>query len=249
MMRLLQNKNVIITGARRGIGRAAVEAFAEHGANVWACARKYDEDFENEMIILANKNGVWIKPIYFEMTDAVQMRDAVQKIREYKLDIDILVNNAGISYDALLPMISIEKAHNLFDINFFAHIQLTQMIARQMMRVKSGSIINTASYLGYDGNRGQTMYSASKAAIYAMTKSLAKELADYNIRVNAIAPGVVDTDLIKTIKEEDFMKIMERCPMHRPAMPREIANMMVVLASELSSYVTGQVIRVDGGLG
>ncbi len=248
-MKLLQGKNVIITGSRRGIGRAAVEAFAEHGANVWACARLQNDEFEKDMEQMSEKYGVWIKPIYFEMTDPTQMKSAVQQIRQEKLNVDVLVNNAGTTYDALLPMLSMEKAHDLFESNFFAHIQLTQLIARQMMRVKSGCIVSTASYLGFDGNRGQTMYSASKAAIYAMTKSLAKELSDYNIRVNAVAPGVVDTELIKTMSEEDFAKIMERCPMHRPAEPREIANMMVVLASDLSSYVTGQIIRVDGGIG
>lgn len=246
---MLKGKNAIITGARCGIGKATVEVFAKNGANIWACARKQDTEFETEMFDLANKYGVSIKPVYFEMTDTNQMKAAVQQIRKEKVDVDVLVNNAGKSYDALLPMLSMKKSHELFESNFFSHIQLTQMISRQMMRAKKGSIVSTASYLGFDGNRGQTMYSASKAAINAMTKSLAKELAGYNIRVNAVAPGVVDTELIKTMSDEDFIKLMNCCLMHRPAQPKEIANMIAVLASDLSSYVTGQIVRVDGGLG
>lgn len=248
-MKLLEHKNIIITGARRGIGRAAVELFAEYGANLWACARTYDEVFERDMRTIALKNKVWIKPIYFDMTNSTEIKKAVDDIRKEKKEIDALVNNAGVSYDALLPMISMEKSYNLFETNYFACVRLTQLVGRIMIKAKKGCIVNTASYLGCDGNKGQTMYSASKAAVGAMTKSLAKELAEYNIRVNAIAPGVVDTEMISNMPGREFEKIMDRCPMHRPAKPKEIANIIAVLASDLSSYITGQIIRVDGGLG
>lgn len=248
-MKLLEHKNIIITGARRGIGRAAVELFARYGANLWACARTYDETFEKDMAELASKNKIWIEPIYFEMTNRLEIKEAVDHIRKEKKDIDVLVNNAGVSYDALLPMISTEKSYHLFEANYFASVWLTQLIGRIMIKAKKGCIVNTASYLGYDGNKGQMMYSASKAAVCAMTKSLAKELAEYNIRVNAVAPGVVDTEMINSMSSGDFEKIMDRCPMHRPAKPEEIANIIAVLVSDLSSYITGQIIRVDGGLG
>ena len=245
---LLQNKNAIVTGSGSGIGYATIQVFAENGANIWACAHKKNESFEYNLLQLAEKNQVWIRPIYFEMTDENQMKEAFLKIKKEKQKIDILINNAGISYDALLPMLSMKKSHELFEINFFAHIQFTQFVSRQMMREKQGSIVNVASYLGFDGNRGQTMYSASKAAINAMTKSLAKEFAEYGIRVNAIAPGVVDTKLIDTMSEGDFARAIEKCALHRIAEPIEIANMIMVLASDLSSYVTGEIVRVDGGM-
>lgn len=245
---MLNGKNVIITGSRRGIGRAAAEVFAESGANIWACARKQDDDFEADMAALAEKNGVWIKPVYFDMTDEAEMKSAVVQIKKSGVPIDVLVNNAGVLYDALLPMVSFEKARKLFDTNVWGQLILTSYISRLMMRQKGGSIVFTASYIGLDGNRGQTIYGASKGAIITAVKSLANELAEYGVRVNAVAPGVVDTDMISTIPEDEYTKLMEKCPYHRPAQPREVANVMAFLASDLSSYVNGQIIRVDGGM-
>lgn len=242
----LSGKNAIVTGARKGIGLQTVNALAENGANVWACARKKDEDFENDMAKLAKANTVWIRPVYFEMKDSDQIKEVVKEIRSSKESVDILVNNAGMSYDALLPMLSMEKARELFDVNFFAQVQLTQLIARIMMKQGKGCIINISSYLAEDGNRGQAMYSASKAAISAFTKSAAKEFSEYGLRVNAVAPGVVDTDLLSTMTQQDYEKAMEKCFMHRPANPREIGNVVAMLASDMSSYINGQIIRVDG---
>ncbi len=245
---MLKGKTAVITGAGSGIGRATVEVFAKSGANIWACAHNPDSGLEIDFAQIAGQNGVQIKPFYFDMTDAAQMKEAFLEIRAEKRNIDILVNNAGMSYDALFPMISVEKAHRLFEVNFFSYVCFTQMVSRQMMRQKSGSIVNMASYLGIDGSRGQAMYSASKAAVIAMTKSLAKELAAYGIRVNAVAPGVVDTKMIKSMPAADLQTIMDKCPMHRPAQPEEIANIILMLAGDLSSYITGQVIRADGGI-
>ncbi len=245
---MLKGKNAVITGARRGIGRAAVEVFAENGANLWACARKPDEAFEADMAELAQKNAVWIKPVYFDMTDEAAMKTAVTQIKKDGVPIDVLVNNAGMLYDALISMASFQKAKELFDTNVWGQLVLTSYVSRLMTRQKSGSIVFTASYIGLDGNRGQTIYGASKGAIITATKSLANELIDYGIRVNAVAPGVVDTDMIKTIPEDEYAALMQKCPYHRPAKPREIANTMAFLASDLSSYINGQIIRVDGGM-
>lgn len=246
----LSGKNAIVTGARRGIGLQIVHALAENGANIWACARKRDEAkdeaFEAEMAKLAKGNNVQIKPIYFEMTDSGQIKNAVNEIRKSKLSIDILVNNAGMSYDALLPMLSMKKTRDLFEVNFFSHVYLTQLISRIMMKQGHGCIINISSYLAEDGNRGQSMYSASKAAMSAFTRSLAKELSEYGLRINAVAPGVVDTELLSSMTEEDYKKAMGRCFMHRPANPKEIGNVVAMLASDMSSYINGQIIRVDG---
>ncbi len=245
---MLKGKNAIITGARRGIGRAAVEVFAANGANIWACARKPDDAFEADMAELAEKCGVWIKTVYFDMTDEAAMKAAVMQIKKAGVSIDVLVNNAGMLYDALIPAISFQKARELFDTNVWGQLMLTHYISRLMIRQKSGNIVFTASYIGLDGNRGQTIYGASKGAIVTATKSLANELISDGIRVNAVAPGVVDTDMIKTIPEDEYAKLMERCPYHRPAQPREVANVIAFLASDLSSYVNGQIIRVDGGI-
>lgn len=245
---MLKGKNAVITGARRGIGKAAVEVFAENGANIWACARKQDDAFEADMAELAQKYGVWIKPVYFDMTDEAEMKAAVMQVKKDGFSIDALVNNAGMLYDALISMVSFQKAKELFDTNVWGQLMLTSYVSRLMTRQKHGSIVFTASYIGLDGNRGQTIYGASKGAIITSTKSLANELIDYGIRVNAVAPGVVDTDMIKTIPEDEYAKLMEQCPYHRPAQPKEVANVMAFLASDLSSYVNGQIVRVDGGM-
>lgn len=243
---LLTNKNAVITGCRRGIGNQIVKLFAENGANIWACARKKDAAFETEMGEIAQRNHVWIKPVYFEMTNAEEIKAGVKQIRADHVPIDILVNNAGTTYDALLPMISVDKARELFEINFFSHLQLTQLISRLMIKQSYGCIINTSSYLAEEGNRGQTIYSASKAAMSAFTRSLAKELAQYGIRVNAVAPGTVNTELIRTMSENELHEALQRTMLHRLADPREIADVYVMLASDMSSYINGQIIRVDG---
>lgn len=245
---LLEGKNALITGSRRGIGRAVVEIFAKNGANVWAFVREPDREFEQYLGCLAKKCEVEIRPVVCEMRDEVQMKEAFLSVKKSGKPVDILVNNAGTTVDALLPMVSMEQARELFDINFFSHLRLTQLVSRLMMRRREGCIVNIGSYLGLDGNRGQTIYSASKAAIHAMTKSLAKELGDYGIRVNAVAPGMVDTRLLETMSGEAYRRMIERISLHRPARPEEIASMVLVLASGLSTYVNGQIIRVDGGL-
>lgn len=246
--RILAGKNAIITGASSGIGKATVQVFAENGANVWACARNQSDDLEKYLAQLSAENEVSIEPVYFDMTDDRGMKTAISGIRRENRKIDILVNNAGTSYDALLPMLSIEKAHELMDINFFSHLRMSQYVGRLMMKERGGSVVFTGSYLGLDGNVGQSIYSSTKAAIHALVKSLAKELAEYNIRVNAVAPGVVDTKLISTMTEAQYQQVIDKCSLKRVGQPKEIANMIMMLASDYSSYVTGQIIRVDGGM-
>lgn len=246
--KILNGKNAIITGAASGIGKATVKVFAENGANVWAYARKRDEAFEEYLRKLTYEFDCWIKPIYVDLTSEEDLKKAFLAVKKENLSIDCLVNNAGASYDALLPMISKSKALDLFQINFFAHMQLTQYVSRVMTRQKHGSIVFTGSYLGFDGNRGQIIYSATKAAIHGMTKSLSKELIDSGIRVNAVAPGIVETKLLQSMTPKEYEQAINRSLMRRAAEPEEIANMIMVLASELSSYMTGQIVRVDGGM-
>ena len=246
---MLNNKNAIITGARRGIGRATVEAFARNGANVWACARKYDDDFEQDMRCTAEKYNVQIWPVYFDVTDEVQVKQAIQTIRKQKLNVDALVNVAGIADDSTsFQMTQMDKMKHVFDVNFFAVTLLIQYVSRLMTRQNNGSIVNIASIAGLDGTPAQYEYAASKAAIIGGTKNLAREFAANNIRVNSVAPGMIETDMGAQIDEELKKDILSKVIMKRMGKPEEVANVAAFLASDLSSFMTGQVIRVDGGI-
>jgi len=246
---MLKGKNAVITGARRGIGRAAVEVFAGQHANVWACARKQDDAFEEDMRHLAERYSVFVRPIYFDITDEAQIKQAVQEIRKQKVSIDILVNMAGIVEDSTsFQMTSIDKMKHLFDTNFFGMTLLTQYISRIMTRQNSGNIVNVASIAGLDGEPAQYEYAASKAAVAGASRHLARELSPYNIRVNAIAPGMIDTDMGTKIDAGLKEHMLDKVIMKRMGKPDEIANVIAFLASDLSSYITGQIIRADGGM-
>lgn len=246
---LLKNKNAIITGTRRGIGKATVEVFARQGANVWACARKFDDAFELNMKTISDKYGVQIWPIYFDVTDENQMKQAVQTIYRQKNSIDILVNVAGVADESTnFLMTSVDKMKRVFEVNFFAATLLTQYISRLMMRQNNGSIVNVASIAGIDGTPAQYEYAASKAALIGGTKNLARELSTYNIRVNAIAPGIIETDMGMMIDQELKNNILAKVIMKRTGRPEEIANVIAFIASDAASYITGQIIRVDGGM-
>lgn len=248
-MKILDGKNAIITGARRGIGRATVEVFALHGANVWACARKQDDAFESEMDAVANAYGTSIWPVYFDVTNDAEVKSAVQNIRKQKVSIDALINVAGIADDSTsFQMTSIDKMKHVLEVNFFAVTLLTQYITRLMVRQNYGSIVNIASIAGIDGTPAQYEYAASKAAIIGGTRNLARELASNNIRVNAVAPGMIATDMGAQIDESLKNDILSRVIMKRLGKPEEIAGVVAFLASDLSSYMTGQIIRVDGGM-
>ena len=246
---ILKCKNAIITGARRGIGRATVETFASQGANVWACARKQDDAFEADMKSVAEKHGVEIWPVYFDVTNESEMKSAVQSIRKQKISIYALVNIAGIADDSTsFQMTSMEKMKHVLDVNFFAVTLLTQYISRLMARQNYGSIVNIASIAGIDGAPAQYEYAASKAAIIGGTRNLARELASNNIRVNAVAPGMIATDMGAQIDDELKQSVLSKVIMNRLGKPEEIADVVAFLASDMSSYMTGQIIRVDGGM-
>jgi 3-oxoacyl-[acyl-carrier protein] reductase len=246
---LLQGKTALITGCLKGIGRDAMELFARQGANVWACCQHEDAAFEAASKQLAAETGATITPLYFDLASADQIKAAMKQVASAKQKIDILLNIAGITQDSLFQMTSMDSMRTVFEINFFSQMLITQYVTKLMARHKSGSVIIVSSITGMDGNPGQISYSASKAALIGATKTLASELAEHNIRVNAIAPGVIKTDMITHIPAELFQKLCARIPMGRVGLPSEVSGVMLFLASDLSSYITGQVLRIDGGIG
>ena len=246
---MLKEKNAIITGARRGIGHATVEVFAKNGANVWACARAKDEAFEADMSQLAEKYGVEIMPVYFDVTNEAEVKQAIQTIRKTKMSIDVLVNVAGIVGDvASFQMSSMDSIREVMETNFFAVTLLTQYVTRLMTRQNKGSIIYVSSIAGLDGTPSQYAYAASKAALVGAMKNLAREVAVNHIRVNAVAPGMIETEMGAQIEASLKAKMLEKVIMNRMGAPEEIANVIAFLGSDLSSYMTGQVVRVDGGV-
>mgnify|MGYP000436288604 FL=1 len=248
-MLLLKNKNTVITGCNRGIGKEIVRVFAENGANIWACVRRESGTFSKYINNLEQKHSVSINPVYFDLSDEEQIKTGVKTIKETKEPVDILVNNAGAIFTALFQMTSMQKLKEMFEINYFSQMLLTQYISRIMMRQKSGSIINISSSAALEGNEGRTGYASAKAAMITSTKVLAKELAPYNIRVNAVAPGLTQTEMMTSSTPEDALKeTLNRICMKRVGQPKEIANSVLFLASDLSSYMTSQVLRVDGGM-
>lgn len=246
---MLKNKNAIITGARRGIGRATVESFAKNGANIWACARCQDDDFEKDMRNIADKYGLQIWPVYFDVTNEGEVKQAINSIRKQKLDVDILANIAGIAGDITsFPMSSIENMRTVMDTNFYAVTLITQYVIRLMIRQNKGSVIFVSSIAGLDGTPSQYAYAASKAALVGGMKNLAREVAENNIRVNAVAPGMIATDMGAEINTTLQNEILSKVIMKRLGKPEEVANVIAFLGSDLSSYMTAQIIRIDGGV-
>jgi 3-oxoacyl-[acyl-carrier protein] reductase len=245
---LLEGKNAVITGCLRGIGKAALEAYARNGANVWACCQVQDDEFEAYAKSLAEETKVWITPVYFDLSDTEQIKASMKEIIKCKQKVDVLVNVAGMTYNALFQMMTMDKMKEVFEIDFFSQMIISQYIAKVMIRQKSGSIINIASIAGLDGNYGQLAYSAAKAALIGATKTLSLELAEHNIRVNAIAPGVIRTEMTAALPKDKFDVLVSKSKLGRPGETKEVSDVLVFLGSELSSYMTGQVIRVDGGM-
>ena len=246
---MLKGKNAIVTGCNRGIGKAILTLFAENHANIWACVRREDTEFSGFISELAERTGVSIKPIYFDLADSDQIKAGAKEIISEKQPIDILVNNAGAIITAPFLMTSLDKMHQMFELNYFSAMQFSQLIARQMLRKKAGSIINLSSSAAIEGNEGRTAYAGAKAAVITSTKVMARELGVAGIRVNAIAPGLTQTDMMRESTPEDALKTtIERIALRRVGEPSEIAGAVLFLASDLSTYVTGQTLSVDGGM-
>ena len=246
---LLKGKNAVVTGCNRGIGKKILEVFSENGATVFACVRNIDEQFKSFLKELAKKTNNQIIPIQFDLNDETKIKEAANTILTSNKPIDILVNNAATIHTAIFQMTSIKKLKEVFEINFFSQTIFTQYILKSMIKNKKGSIVYIASSSASDGNEGRSAYSSSKAAIISQAKVLSRELGTHNIRVNSIAPGLTNTDMMKENHQKEIVnEVLSRTSLRRVADPKEIANVVLLLSSDLTSYITGQNIRVDGGM-
>ncbi|OYW18361.1 MAG: 3-oxoacyl-[acyl-carrier-protein] reductase [Sphingobacteriales bacterium 12-47-4] len=249
-MKLLSGKTAIVTGAARGIGEAVALKFAEHGANIaFTYVSDSSRDRAAQLEARLTSLGVKAKAYQSNAGDAAQCESLVNEVIKEFGTVDILVNNAGISKDNLLLRLTPDQWDDVIRVNLNSVFYMTKQVIRPMMKARSGSIINMSSVIGEMGNAGQTSYAASKAGILGFTKSVAKELGSRNVRCNAIAPGFVETDMTSYLKEgEAGEKYKAGIPLGRFASGEDIANTALYLASDMSSYVTGQTISVCGGL-
>jgi 3-oxoacyl-[acyl-carrier protein] reductase len=246
-MKLLEGKTAVITGAARGIGKSIAIKYAAEGANIAFTDLSRDENMENLEKQLESM-GVKAKGYASNAANFADTNEVVTKIVADFGRIDILINNAGITRDTLLMRMTEEQWDLVISVNLKSVFNFTKAVQSIMLKQKSGSIINMSSVVGVSGNAGQANYSASKAGILGFTKSVAKELGSRNIRCNAIAPGFIITDMTHALSEEQREAWIQNIPLRRGGTPDDVANVCIFLGSELSSYVTGQVIKVCGGM-
>jgi len=246
---LLKNKTAVITGSNRGIGKEILRLFSQNGANIFACTRDLTEEFNNLIKQTQKDFSNTIIPIKMDLADENSVKKASKEILSEKANIDILINNAGSIQTSLFQMTSIKKMKELFEINFFSQTILTQFIIKSMIKNKCGSIINISSNSAIDGNEGRSSYVSTKAAMISQARVLSRELGPSNIRVNTIAPGLTNTDMmIQNTTKEVIDEIALKTPLRKIAEPKDIANVALFLSSALSGHITGQTIRVDGGI-
>lgn len=246
---LLTDKVAVVTGANRGIGDAVTRTFLAHGARVIACVRDPESPQTAQWLAsLDAQPGAQVQAVQLDLADEASVKAAVKAIAAASPRLDVLVNNAGAASGAIMQMTSMAELRRLFDVNFFGQILLTQGLARLMARNKAGSIVNLASTAAMIADPGTLAYGASKAAFARATQSMATELGASGIRVNAIAPGPTRTDMYEQMTPAARERLVESSALKRAGEPQDIANVALFLASELSSFVTGQILRVDGGI-
>ena len=242
-----KNKNVLITGCNRGIGKETLKNLVKNGANVWACSRSKSDDFDQFIIDLQKNSTGWIKKIYFDMSDLNQIKNALLEILKEKMPIDYLINNAAVAHSGTILTTSIEKLQEIFSINVFAQISLIKLVSKSMIRNKSGSIINIVSIGGIETNPGYLAYGSSKATMIWLTKAIAKELAPFKIKVNAVSPGLIDTSMGKVKTEDQTNEVINKTALSRLGKPKEISDAILFLMSNSASFITGHILKVDGG--
>ena len=246
-MKLLEGKNAIITGASRGIGRGIAKVYAEQGANV-AFTYSSSEAAANELAEELSKLGVKVKAYKSNAASYEEAQDLVAKVLEDFDSIDILINNAGVTKDNLLMRMSEEDFDAVIGINLKSVYNMVKAVQRTMLKQRSGSIINMSSVVGIKGNAGQANYAASKAGMIGFSKSIALELGSRNIRSNVVAPGFIETEMTAKLDEKTVDGWRQAIPLKRGGTPQDIANACVFLGSDMSNYITGQVLQVDGGM-
>lgn len=241
----MNDKTVLVTGSNKGIGFATLKKLSNSGAKIFACVRKIDDNFLNALSKFENKN---IIPIEFDLNDKEQIKKAIDTIKSKAEFIDMLVNNAATIDTALFQMTTDKKIKDIFEINFFSQLYFTQQVVKIMLKKKSGSIVFVSSTSSVDGDFGRGSYASSKSAINSISKVMSRELGNFNIRVNSIAPGLTNTDMaINNTKKEVIDEVISKTSLNRIAKPEEIAKVISFLLSDDASYITGQTIRVDGG--
>ncbi|WP_313807504.1 3-oxoacyl-[acyl-carrier-protein] reductase [Flavobacterium sp.] len=246
-MKLLEGKTAIITGASRGIGRGIAEVFAKNGANVaftYSSSAAAAQELENELSAL----GVKAKGYQSNAADFNEAQKLVDDVIAEFGNVDVLINNAGITKDNLLMRISEEDFDSVIDVNLKSVFNMTKAVQKIMLKNRAGSIINMSSVVGVKGNAGQTNYAASKAGVIGFSKSVALELGSRNIRCNVIAPGFIETEMTAKLNEDVVKGWRENIPLKRGGTPEDVANACVFLSCDMSAYVTGQVLNVDGGM-
>jgi len=241
------DKCALITGATRGIGKQIAITLAKQGYNIALNYRKENEELENTKKEI-EKIGVQVLAVKGDVANFENCENFVKQVIERFGQIDVLVNNAGITKDMLLMRMKKEDFEQVIDTNLVGTFNVTKNVVPYMMKARSGRIINISSVVGISGNAGQTNYSASKAGIIGFTKSLAKEIASRNILVNAVAPGFIETNMTDVLKDDVKQEIVKNIPLKRMGTTQDVANVVKFLASDDSSYITGQVINVDGGM-
>lgn len=244
---MLKNKNAVVTGATRGIGREIAFTLAENGANVAINYRTLNEDVER-LIEELKSYGTNIVAVKCDISDEEEVKNFIAESKKQLGSIDILINNAGITKDGLLMRMKEKDFSDVLGVNLKGTFITTREAASIMMKQRHGKIINISSVVGVIGNAGQCNYAASKAGVIGFSKSVARELASRNITVNVVAPGFINTDMTGVLPEKVKESMLQGIPLKRIGEPKDIANAVLFLASDLSNYITGQVINVDGGM-
>jgi 3-oxoacyl-[acyl-carrier protein] reductase len=242
---LLKGKRALVTGGARGIGKEIVLDFLREGATVYFLDLNSSE-FLGEMEHAAAAGGGKVSFKQADVSQASEVNRVVEEVIAEAGGIDVLVNNAGITRDGLVFRMSLENWEKVLSINLTSAFLLSQAVARQMIKQRNGSIINMASIVGLGGNAGQANYASSKAGLIGLTRSIAKEVGGRGVRVNAVAPGYIDTEMTRSLPEQARQAFLTQVAMNRPGQPQEVAKVVTFLASDMASYVSGAVLRVDG---